>query len=119
MTITEYYQLLYYLDDNFEDNALDSIVYEGIFKLVEYFQNPSKELIKEVSKDQLDSLAEILIKVIRHDGNFDTKRQIQLLGPEFGLNLLKTTSIERRMTGLKLISRYASTVLGRHIAYLS
>ena len=57
------------------------------------FANPTKEIMKDASKEKLEEMSEYLTKVLRYYKDESLKKRIQLLGPLLGMSMLKMNSI--------------------------
>ena len=101
------------MEDYLKADRLTGLLVEWVGELESLFQNPTKHTIKDANKDSLEEIVDNLNKMLRHHKQPGLTERIQLLGATLGMAMLKMTSIEKRITGCKIISRFSYEMLYR------
>lgn len=105
--IGQYLRLLYYMDDYLVQDKIIALCASHVDTLQKLFENPSKEIMKEVTKEKLEEVSEYLTKLLRYCKNDPLKKRVQLLGPLLGISMLKMGSIEKKISGCKIVSKFS------------
>ena len=117
--IGQYLRLLYYIDDYLIYDTFANLCISHINLLQKIFSNPSKELMKDATKEKLEQISEYLLKLLRYNKNDDLKRRVQFLGPLLGITMMKMSSIEKKLIGCKIVSKFSYEMLYRSTSYVS
>ena len=81
------------MDDYIIKSKIEDLCIRDIEILEKIFRNPSKEIMKDVTKENLDELINYLFKLVRSIKNNNLKERIGMLGAVLGLSMLKMPSI--------------------------
>lgn len=57
--------------------------------------------------------------MLRHYKNDSVKKTIQLLGPVLGITMMKMNSIEKKIMGSKIVSKFSYEMLYRSTSFIS
>jgi hypothetical protein len=117
--IGQFLRLLYYMDDYIMQDKIVDLCIRYVDSLEVLFRAPSKEIMKDAAKDKLEEVSEYLTKLLRYYKNDSLKKRIQLLGPQLGMTMLKMNSIEKKIVGCKVVSKFSYEMLYRSTSYIT
>ena len=60
-----------------------------------------------------------MTKLLRYYKNDALKKRIQLLGPLLGLTMMRMNSIEKKIVGCKIVSKFSYEMLYRSTSYIT
>lgn len=95
------------MDDYLVHDNFITLCINHIDLLSKIFSSPSKEIMKDATKEKLEEISEYLLKLLRFNKNDALKKRIQLLGPLLGITMMKMNSIEKKILGCKIVSKFS------------
>jgi hypothetical protein len=119
VVIGQYLRLLYYMDDYLRSDKILLLCVGHVESLEKLFSSPTKDTMGNASKESLDEIIDYLTKLLRCCKNDEVKRRVQLLGSLLGMSMLKLPSIEKKLVGCKILSKYSYEIFYRNTIYLS
>jgi hypothetical protein len=117
--IGQYLRLLYYMDDYIVKERIENLCIGHVDRLEKLFRSPSKELMKDVSKEFLDEVVDYMTKLLRNIKGEELRRRVQLLGVTMGMSMIKMPSIEKKIVGCKIINKLSYDMLYKSNFHLS
>ena len=60
-----------------------------------------------------------MTKLLRYYKNDVMKKKVQLLGPTLGITMMKMHSIEKKIVGCKIVSKFSYEMLYRSTSYIT
>ena len=117
--MAEFLKLLYYMDDYLQADRMTPLALDYLSILEQLFRNPSKATVKEATKEVLEEIVDHLNKLLRLHRDSTVHQRTHLLGVELGMTMLRMSSIEKRLAGCKIISKFSYEMLYRTSADMS
>jgi hypothetical protein len=117
--IGQYLRLLHYMDDHIVKEKVERLSIGHVEALEKLFRTPSKEIMKEASKDTLEEVVDYCGRLLRNLKGDELRRRVQLLGVTLGMSMIKLPSIEKKIVGCKIVNKFSYDMLYKNNFHLS